>query len=206
MRFVVADDHPLYRDAAAHHIQRLYPQVVVDQVASLGELLTLVELPGSAFSLIIMDFHMPGMSVEVLGQFVRRHSDIPVLAVSGTAHRAEIREMMRAGVRGFVPKTATGSHLAHAVQLLLAGGTSVPANMLFNLEAPGNSTHWQDSLTDRERDVLRGLIRGLANKEIGRELSLAEVTIKLHLSSVFRKMGARGRAEAAVIATKAGFS
>ena len=146
------------------------------------------------------------MSVDMLGQFVRRFPDIPVLAVSGTAHRAEVREMMRAGVRGFVPKTATGAHLAHAVQLLLAGGTSVPANMLFDLEGAGNSTNWQDSLTDRERDVLRGVTRGLANKEIGRELNLAEVTIKLHLRSVFRKMGARGRADAAVIATKAGFS
>jgi two-component system nitrate/nitrite response regulator NarL len=65
---------------------------------------------------------------------------------------------------------------------------------------------WLSLLTQREQEVLRGVAKGLSNKEIGRELNLAEVTIKLHLRGVFRKMGARSRADAAVMATKAGFA
>ena len=63
---------------------------------------------------------------------------------------------------------------------------------------------WLAGLTARELDVRKALTRGLSNKEVGRELGLAEVTIKLHLRSIFRKMGARSRSDAAVIATKAG--
>ncbi|HWY62434.1 MAG TPA: response regulator transcription factor [Rhizomicrobium sp.] len=206
MRVVVADDHPLYRDAAVLQIQRLFPQARIDQVPSLDALRALAEQADTAFQLFLVDFHMPGMSVDALGQLAKRFPQVPIAVISGTAHRAEIRAMLQAGARGFIPKTATGDHLAHALQMLLAGGTSVPADMLFDEAGGDASTGWQDLLTQRERDVLRGVVRGLSNKEIGRELNLAEVTIKLHLRGVFRKMGARGRADAAVMATRAGFA
>lgn len=204
MRVVVADDHPLYRDAVVQQIQRLFSQARVEQASSLGELRALTENPDAGFALFLVDFHMPGMSAESLGQLARDFPQIPIAVISGTAQRADIRVMLQAGARGFIPKTATGDHLAHALQLLLAGGTSVPADLLLD-EAP-DSLSWQDLLTQREREVLRGVARGLANKEIARELNLAEVTIKLHLRGVFRKMGARSRADAAVMATKAGFT
>jgi two-component system nitrate/nitrite response regulator NarL len=89
--------------------------------------------------------------------------------------------------------------------MLLAGGTSVPADLLFGGVAPGEAP-WLASLTPRETDVLRGATRGLSNKEIARELELAEVTVKLHLSAVFRKIGARSRTEAAMIASRAGLA
>jgi two-component system nitrate/nitrite response regulator NarL len=206
MRFVVADDHPLYREAAVQQIQRLFSQAKIDQVSSLDGLRALAEQPGSTFDLFLIDFHMPGMSVDALGRLVKNFPHIPVAVISGTAHRAEIRALLMAGARGFVSKTATADHLAHTLQLLLAGGTSVPADILVDRAGVGTLSGWQDILTARERDVLRGVARGLSNKEIGRELSLAEVTIKLHLRGVFRKMGARGRADAAVMATKAGFA
>ena len=89
----------------------------------------------------------------------------------------------------------------------------MPAEILLggdeNAQQSGHDEHLSGALTlltQREQDVLRGVVRGLSNKEIGRELNLAEVTVKLHLRGVFRKMGARSRADAAVIATKAGFS
>lgn len=206
MRIVVADDHPLYRDAAVQQIQRLFSQARIDQVSSLGELRALAEQPGAEFSLFLIDFHMPGMSVEALGQLIRDFPNVPIAMISGTAPRGEIRAALQAGARGFIPKTATADYLAHALQLLIAGGTSVPADLFFADDAESETARWQDLLTPRERDVLRGVARGLSNKEIARELALAEVTVKLHLRGVFRKMGARSRADAAVMATKAGFS
>jgi two-component system nitrate/nitrite response regulator NarL len=90
--------------------------------------------------------------------------------------------------------------------MLLAGGTSVPAEMLLPASGPADgSAAWLGALTPRESDVLRAVARGLSNKEIARELDLAEVTIKLHLSAIFRKMGVRSRTEAAMQASKAGF-
>jgi two-component system, NarL family, nitrate/nitrite response regulator NarL len=216
MRFAVADDHPLYREAATTQVQRLFPGSLVDQVSSLDELRDLAETSGAAFDLFLIDFHMPGVSVDAIAQLIDRFPQTPVAVISGTAQRAEIRAAIQAGARGFIPKTATGDHLAHALELLLSGGTSMPTDILLgdhddDLRADGRvngyaMAGWLPLLTQREQEVLKGVARGLSNKEIGRELNLAEVTVKLHLRGVFRKMGARSRADAAVMATKAGFS
>jgi DNA-binding NarL/FixJ family response regulator len=181
-------------------------------VTSLDEIWSLVEKPGDGFALFLIDFHLPDMSVDAIAKLASRFPDTPVAIISGTVRGPEIRDAIRAGARGFIPKTATGDHLAHALKLVLAGGTSVPAEVLqgCNDDEPprqfaDGAVDWSSLLTLREQEVLKGVARGLSNKEIGRELNLAEVTVKLHLRSVFRKMGARGRANAAVIATKAGF-
>jgi two-component system, NarL family, nitrate/nitrite response regulator NarL len=206
MRVLVADDHPLYRDAAAQQVKRLFSEARVDQVASFDELLALTDLPGSSFTLFLIDYHMPGISVDAIAKLAFRFPNTPIAIVSGTAPRDEVRAVLQAGARGFIPKTATPEHLAHALQLLLAGGTSAPTDTLYAADEADGSVIWQNLLTKRERDVLKGLVRGLSNKEIARELNLAEVTVKLHLRGVFRKIGARSRADAAITAIKAGFS
>ena len=204
MRIIVADDHPLYREAVSLQIMRAFKEAEVDQVSSVDELRALAER--SAYDLFLMDYHMPGMSVAAITQLVADFPAIPLAIVSGTSQRAEIRAALQAGARGFLPKTATGEHIAHAVKLLLSGGTSVPVELL-QPDPPvtvDESSKWLALLTPREQQVLRGVGRGLSNKEIGRELELAEVTIKLHLRGVFRKMNARSRSDAAVMAAKAG--
>lgn len=165
------------------------------------------------FDLFLIDFHMPGMSLAALSRLAQIHPNVPIAVISGTADAADVRSTIQAGARGFIPKTASGTHLAHAIELLLAGGTSVPADLMLAPSEPGKRApdndlltrpDWLTGLTARELDVLKAVTRGLSNKEVGRELGLAEVTIKLHLRSIFRKMGARSRSDAAVIATKAG--
>src|ERR1700733_8034434 len=76
----------------------------------------------SAWRLILLDYHMPGMSLEALSQLVAGLPDTPVAVVSGTETSQDVRAVIRAGARGFVPKTASGPHLQHAIQILLAGG------------------------------------------------------------------------------------
>lgn len=203
MKFLVADDHPLYREAVTAQLQRLFAGAVIEDVASLDEVRERAAL--QSFDLFLIDFYMPGMSLDKLAELVRAYPDTPVAIISGAADSGDIRAVIEAGARGFIPKTATGKHLAHAVELLLAGGSSVPADLLLPPELEDKQPSWPSGLTSRELDVLKGVARGLSNKEIGLELNLAEVTIKLHLSAVFRKIGARNRAEAAVLATKHGF-
>lgn len=202
MRILIADDHPLYREAVATQVRRLFPDAQVDESASLDDARALAE--GTAYDLFLFDFHMPGMSNSAIGELSTKFPATPIAVISGSANGEDIRASIRAGAKGFIAKTATGDHLAHAIQILLAGGTSVPAEILMPDEDAISSSSPLAMLTPRELDVLRKTVRGLSNKEIGREMNLAEVTIKLHLRSIFRKIGARSRAEAAVIATKAG--
>lgn len=213
MKILVADDHPLYREAVRVQIERLFDPVSVFEVPSLEDASRLAAGPDAPFDLFLLDFHMPGMSLAALSRLAQSHPDIPIAVISGTADAGDIRATIQAGARGFIPKTASGEHLAHAIELLLAGGTSVPADLMLALNDPAKPApdggaagrpDWLTVLTARELDVLKAVTRGLSNKEIGRELVLAEVTIKLHLRSIFRKLGARSRSDAAVIATRAG--
>jgi DNA-binding NarL/FixJ family response regulator len=212
MKILVADDHPLYREAVRVQIERLFDEVSVFEVPSLEEASALASGPEAPFDLFLIDFHMPGMSLAALSQLTRSHPDVPIAVISGTADAGDVRATIRAGARGFIPKTASGKHFAHAIELLLAGGSSVPADLMLAPDEPEKDAikddmhgqpAWLAVLTARELDVLKAVTRGLSNKEVGRELGLAEVTIKLHLRSIFRKMGARSRSDAAVIATKA---
>lgn len=206
MQVLIADDHPLYREALRAQVERLLPSAQIIEVSSLDAAMQAAKDGGEAFRLFLLDYHMPGMSHDALKQFASTFPGVPIAVVSGTANTADIRAVIQAGAHGFIPKTASGPHLQHALQLLLAGGTSVPADILLPANEPvfpAAAAPWLPTLTSRELEVLRGVARGLSNKQIGRELDLAEVTIKLHLRAIFRKIGAHSRAEAAVIATKA---
>jgi DNA-binding NarL/FixJ family response regulator len=206
MRILIADDHPLYREAVATQIARLYPNAVVDEVSSLDEFFGRVRSSGMPYDLFLVDYHMPGMSLDAIGRLVSAFPQTPIAIVSGTADHQDVRRAIEVGARGFVPKTANAGQMESAIRMLLAGGTSVPVEFLqpAAAEQGGTAPAWLALLSPREIQVLKGVARGVSNKQIGRELNLAEVTVKLHLRAVFRKTGVKSRAEAAVLATKAG--
>ena len=204
MRVLVADDHPLYREAVARQIMRLLPEATVEEAASMEAAMAAAQ--AAPPSLFVFDYYMPGMSAQAIAQLSEAFVDVPILVLSGGASPQEVQAVLQAGARGFLPKTATPEQFNHTIHMLLAGGTSVPAEMLLPASGPAEgSAAWLATLTPRESDVLRAVARGLSNKEIARELDLAEVTIKLHLSAIFRKMGVRSRTEAAMQASKGGF-
>ena len=208
MKILVADDHPLYREAVTAQIARIFADATIEEAASMDELRAAASRHGERFDLFLLDYNMPGMSIEAVGRLAGEYPATPIAIISGSAQFSDIKSLIAAGARGYIPKTATGERLAYALKLILSGGTSIPTDIL--LEEQGAEGHngvaveWLPLLTAREREVLIGVARGLSNKEIGRELNLAEVTVKLHLRSLFRKTGARSRADAAVMAVKAG--
>lgn len=204
MKILVADDHPLYREAVAIQAARIFADATVVEVASMDEAYAAIEGSSTPFDLFLIDYKMPGMAVAAIAKLAHDVPSTPIAIISGSAQPAEIKAAIEAGARGYISKTATGERLAHALKLILAGGTSVPTELLFEVKQGEDVPGWLALLSQREKDVLRSVARGLSNKEIGRELNLAEVTIKLHLRSLFRKMGARSRADAAVMAVKAG--
>jgi two-component system, NarL family, nitrate/nitrite response regulator NarL len=199
VKILIADDHPLYREAVSLQVRRLYQDAQIEQLASLPQLHAVAAAPPPP-DLMLVDFHMPGMSIEALAALIAEFPKVPLAVISGMARAADIRAAVQAGARAYIPKTSTPDYFAQVLQMLLAGGTSIPADIL--LESTGDDSGWE--LSTREREVLKGVALGQSNKEIGRDLGLAEVTIKLHLRNLFRKMGARSRAEVAVMAVRAG--
>jgi len=212
MRIIVADDHPLYREAVKLRLERLLPDSQVIEVGSLEELLKQAQaVPRVPTDLVLLDLYMPGMeSGPGVSAVMQALPDSAVALMSGAASAQDVRQAIGAGARGFLPKTMASELFAMAISMILAGGTYLPAEMAQSAGTglaefrSGGAGDFAEALSPRERQVLVRLSSGASNKEIGRDLNLAEVTVKLHVRQILRKIKARNRSEAASMATRAG--
>lgn len=209
MLAVVADDHPLFREAAGVRLSRLLPGIDIAEAADFAAL-TRFAAAGAAPDLVLVDLNMPGMDgASGIRRLVEVFPRAAVVLMSGFASETDIREAVRAGARGFLPKTIMPELFAQAVGIILSGGTYLPADA-FESRGGVNRVNAADGagsvlrLTPREQQVLVRLASGAPNKEIGRDLGLAEITVKLHVRQILKKIGARNRSEAVSIAIRSG--
>ena len=202
MKVLIADDHPLVRDALAHALLALDPALQVLQAGTLEGLLELAR-EGSA-DLALVDLNMPGMGgVDGLLKVRAAAPTLPLVVASGQDDALTIRAVLATGAAGFIPKCERAEVLISALRLVLAGGTYVPARMLEAPPATPPKASLGD-LTPRQVDVLRLLMRGEPNKLIARELGLTEGTVKIHIAALLRALHARNRTEAVVRARSLG--
>ena len=154
------------------------------------------------FDLVLLDYRMPGM--EALAGLARMQAEVrcPVAILSGTAPPEVARRALRAGAAGFLPKTLAPRALIAAVTRILGGEIFAPRDFLDSDRDPEADV----ALTARERDVLTGVSDGKSNKEIARDLDIQEVTVKLHLKTLSRKLGARNRTHAAMLGRDLGLA
>ncbi|MGS4945749.1 response regulator transcription factor [Meridianimarinicoccus sp. RP-17] len=202
MKILIADDHDLVRDTLAAFLEA-EGGINVETAEDLDEALTLVGKNG-AYDLVLLDYTMPGMNgLDGLRRALAVNDGKPVAIMSGTAPRAVAQEALDSGAIGFLPKTLPAKSLVNAIRFMAAGETYVPVKFL-TTEDVSEVNPIAAKLSKREMEVLGGLCRGLANKEIARELDLQEVTIKLHVKTLCTKLEAKNRTHAAMIAKEAG--
>lgn len=199
IRILIADDHDLVRETLAAFIRDM-GEFHVDQASSFPDALSTIqdrEKQGKApYDLVLLDYTMPGMTLpDGLTETMQAVSGKPVAIISGTASPEVARGALAAGAAGFLPKTMAPETLMSAVQHLLDGGIYTPQHFLESTPATDSDVQ----LTPREMDVLRGICEGKANKEIARDLNVQEVTVKLHVKTLSRKLEARNRTHAAMI-------
>ena len=202
MRLLIADDHDLVRDTLASFLTA-EGEFEVALAKDLTEACAAITDSGP-FDLVLLDYGMPGMNgLTGLGKAIEISEGRPVAIMSGTATRSVAQEAVDAGAAGFLPKTVAAKSLVNAVRFMAMGEIYVPLDFLNTDDATADNP-LAEKLTERELQVLNGLCRGLANKEIARELDLQEVTIKLHVKTLCRKLDAKNRTHAAMIAKEAG--
>jgi two-component system nitrate/nitrite response regulator NarL len=202
MKILLADDQELVRDTIAAFLGR-EPDIDVEVAGDLPAAVELIRRNGP-FDLVLLDYMMPGMNgLSGLGTVKALTKGKPVAILSGSAPRAVAEQALAEGAAGFLPKTMSTRSLIAAVRFMAAGEVYAPMRMMAerDTEVP---TVQGAQLTPREMDVLRRLCRGLPNKEIARELDLQEVTVKLHVKTLCRKINAANRTQAAMIAKDAG--
>ncbi len=207
MKVLIADDHPLVRDALARTVRELDAAAHVQQAGDFDSLLQLAqdESAGAA-DLALIDLNMPGMNgVAGLRRLRELLPTLPMVVASGQEDAATIRAVLAAGAVGFIPKSERSDMLLNALRMVLAGGVYVPLRSLGDasgMASPARAT--AADLTPRQRDVLRALSRGQPNKLIARELGLTEGTVKIHIAAILRALQVRNRTEAVVRARELG--
>jgi two-component system, NarL family, nitrate/nitrite response regulator NarL len=196
MRVLIADDHELLRDVLQSYLEAGGGFEVVT-VADLDEALAAMESDGP-FDLVLLDYGMPAMNgFAGLERAIAASGGKPVALMSGLAPAGVADKILAVGAAGFLPKTLPAKSVVNAIRFMAAGEVYMPIDIA---RPPADKASTDSRLSPREREVLAGLCAGHANKEIARDLSLREPTIKLHVKLICRKLGARNRTHAAMIA------
>lgn len=196
MRVLIADDHDLVRDALAAFL-RAEGIEEVDVAANLPDAMDRATAVGG-FDLVLLDYQMPGMNgLDGLPRMIEANGGRPVALLSGTASREVAEVAIRAGAAGYVPKNLSTRSMVSAARLMASGEVFAPFSFL---SAGAETSQDGFQLTRRETEVLNGICEGKSNKEIARDYDLQEVTVKLHVKTLSRKLGAKNRTHAAMIA------
>jgi two-component system, NarL family, nitrate/nitrite response regulator NarL len=197
MRILIADDHELLRDVLRSYLEA-EGGFTVETVADLPAALEAIAVAAPPFDLVVLDYGMPGMDgYDGLDQALAASHGRPVALMSGLAPQGVAERVLASRAAGYLPKTLPARSLVNAIRFMAAGETYMPLDLHRPSQTPDASP---SGLSPRELQVLGGLCAGHANKEIARDLGLREPTIKLHVKLLCRKLGARNRTHAAMIA------
>lgn len=202
LRLLLVDDHELVR-VGLRTFLALQPDMEVVGEASSGER-ALALVPATAPDIVLLDLVLPGMSgLETVRALRAGHPDVKIVVLTSFAGQDQVLPVVRAGVAGYLLKDVGPRELADALRSVHAGGSplhpTVAATVMRSVTA-------DDPLTPREREVLRLIARGMSNRQIARELVLAEKTVKTHVSAVLAKLGVADRTQAALLAIRDGIA
>ncbi|WCE06141.1 response regulator transcription factor [Pseudoxanthomonas sp. JBR18] len=201
-QLLIADDHPLFREALVRAIERVMPHARVDEADSVETLMALVEAhPGA--ELLLLDLDIPGAhGFSALAHLRGVRPQLPVVIVSAREDQGTIQRAMALGAAGFIPKSANLSVLDEALDALLAGDEWLPPGITAAPCADAEETALArrvSELTPQQFRVLGMVCQGLLNKQIAWEMGLAPTTVKVHVSAILRKLDVGTRTQAVML-------
>lgn len=207
MNILLVDDHPLFIEGIRGVLQGLNEgDVIIQTSGSCEEALALTENDDDV-DLVLLDLNLPGMSgLEGLQQLRHQLPASPIVMLSASENRNKVMRAIELGAKGFIPKSSTTDVIISALQLVLSGGVYLPMAVLDMVNSPQAKTSNGDgqTLTPRQVEVLKLLAEGHSNKLIAKQLSMAENTVRVHVSAILRFLDVANRTEAGVAAARMG--
>lgn len=233
MRILLVDDHTLFREALLHVLKQFDSAAVVIEASTAQEA---IRLAGHYhdLDLILLDLALPGANgLSALPEFHMLRPTVPLVILSASEDIAAVRQALKTGAMGYIPKSCSSHEMISALRLVMAGEIYVPPALLAALEtlesgpAPAAADPAQpdgatqvplaklavaalpgavgfEGLTPRQLDVLRLMAQGLSNKGICKRLNLAEGTVKLHVTAIMRALNVSNRTQAVIEAARLG--
>jgi DNA-binding NarL/FixJ family response regulator len=204
-RFVIADDHPLFRGALREAVTGLFQHVEIGEAGSFEDVSKLLE-SGGEVDLILLDLNMPGVRGFSGLMYLRaQYPSVPIVVVSANDDPTVIRRCMDLGTSGFIPKTLGIEEMRAAIKRVLEGGVWTPPDVDLGAGSDTETANLMArlaSLTPQQVRVLMMLSEGLLNKQIAYELGVSEATVKAHVSAILQKLGVESRTQAVITAAK----
>jgi DNA-binding NarL/FixJ family response regulator len=202
-RFLIADDHPLFRGAMREAISGLLEKVDITEAGTFDDV---VELLSGDVDLVLLDLAMPGVRGFSGLMYMRaQYPGVPVIVVSANDDPAAIRRCMEFGASGFIPKTLGIEAMRAAISRILNGGVWTPPDVDLSAGTDAETTALMGrmaTLTPQQVRVLMMLSEGLLNKQIAYQLGVSEATVKAHVSAILQKLGVESRTQAVIAAAK----
>jgi DNA-binding NarL/FixJ family response regulator len=209
MRVLVVDDHEVVWNGIRAPLEHAANQVCGEQplIECRRSVEEAVQITARAFNLILLDYHLPGLSgLAALSRMREAFESSPVVFFSGDTDARRVREAISHGASGYIPKSTTERETREALAQVLTTGVFLPPLLEFEV-IPQTSTEaclphdaiepfLRVEFSPRQREVFARALRGMPNKIIARELGIAEGTVKVHLAMAFRALGVRNRTEA----------
>jgi DNA-binding NarL/FixJ family response regulator len=215
LEVLLIDDHNLFREGLKLVLGQLQSELRFYEAATLADLRFVSR--DATIDLVLLDYNLPDCrGFDGLMLVRQMFESAMVVIIAGESSPRIIQQAIVHGAAGFIPKTSSGQVLMAALQLVLAGGIYLPAEMLSEYlvgqAAPGAPPKYKpekdgqtlDSLSGRQREVLVLALHGKTNKVIARELGISDHTVKAHLSIAFKALGVANRCEAVYAAARFG--
>jgi DNA-binding NarL/FixJ family response regulator len=201
--FLIADDHPLFREALRNAIVRVLPEATLYEADGAEALYALVDAQPDA-DLLLLDLNMPGVQgFSALVHLRAQHPQLPVVMVSAREEPAVVRRALAHGAAGFIPKSSDAATIGLALSRLLEGERWLPPGLPVGGDADAQEqavARRVAELTPQQFRVLQMLATGRLNKQIAYALGISEATVKAHMTAILRKLGAGNRTQAVLIA------
>jgi DNA-binding NarL/FixJ family response regulator len=216
MQILIVDDHALVRDALARVLKSLDSDLVVLEAAEPKSAFQIIE-SAPELDLVLLDLALPGMHGMTALQWLRnKHPAISVVVISATCEKDTVQRALDGGALGFIPKSSSNEVLKGALRLVLAGGIYVPPELIgrgpaaalsSDESAAGRGTRPADiGLTERQTQILALMMKGESNKLIGRELGMAESTVKNQVTVILKALSVTSRTQAVLAAIRLGLT
>jgi len=199
MKILIIDDHELFSEGLSLILSEIRDDAnIVCETNFANALKTNAEFQAD---LILLDFHLPEISGFNALEAIKQESNLStVVFISSEDSSLVIQSVIKRGASGFIPKASSRDLLIGALSLITSGGVYLPPQLLDKVKMPSEDI--SDSLTQQQKRVISLAVTGALNKQIAKDLGIAEGTVKAHLSAAYRALNVKNRTEALVAVAK----